>query len=215
MAWASQKSQLNVSLPIKKQKIHEKHGSSVYCTQPALPHPWCLFDGVKLKTLVNGKGSQERSKGSFFFFLNPLRGIRVLSPLPWLNKYLSLDRVFFPLPWHQLKDYHLLLLVAAALHSNRGGSVYTGQLRSSSDPPYSAYRGSGSILGSISPSGGGKLQQRGRQPGWPAAGSYPLCWQSCSRRTRRVQSSPGFPASLGKVPFPLPMCSLPCTRSAL
>lgn len=69
MAWASQKSQLNASLPIKKQKIHEKHGSRVYCTQPALTHSWCLFDGAKLKTLVNGKGSQERSKGSWFFFL--------------------------------------------------------------------------------------------------------------------------------------------------
>lgn len=161
-----------------------------------------------------GRAVRKDPKALFFFF-NPLIGIRVLSLLPCSNKYLSLDRVFFTLPWHQLKDYHLLLLLAAAFHSNRGGAVYTGQPRSSSDPPQFAYRGSGSILGSISPSGGGKLQQRGSQPEWPAAGSYPLSGQSCSRRTRRVQSSSSFPASLGEAPFPLPMSLLPHACSAL
>lgn len=77
-------------------------------------------------------GRAVRKDPKAFFF--PLIGIRVLSLPPCSNKCLSLDRVFFPLPWHQLKYYHLLLLIAAAFHSDGGGSVYTEQLCMSQKP---------------------------------------------------------------------------------
>lgn len=125
MAWASPKSQPSASFPIKMQKIHKWHGSSMYHRQPALPHSWGLFAGWGGGEDEN-PGEWEGQSGKIqrlFLFFNPLIGIRVLSPLPCSHKYLGLDRIFFPLPWHQLKDYHLLLLVAAAFQTEVGGFV--------------------------------------------------------------------------------------------
>lgn len=82
MAWASPKSQPSASFPIKMQKIHKWHGSSMYRIQPALPHSWCLFAG---QGEDENPGEWEGQSGKIqrlFLFFNPLIGIRVLSPLP-------------------------------------------------------------------------------------------------------------------------------------
>ena len=72
------------------------------------------------------EGQSGKIHGLLFFFCKSSHRIRAPSLPPCSNKYLSLDRVFFPLPWHQLKDYHLRLLAAAAFHSDRGGPVQAG-----------------------------------------------------------------------------------------
>lgn len=65
----------------------------------------------------------------------------------------------------QLKYLYLLLLVAAAFHSNTGGSVNTRQLKCSTKPSLSAYWGSASILINNLPTerrdvGGGRIAAR-------------------------------------------------------